>query len=193
MKINFLITLFLLTFSQSFSQFIGSKKIYYGAAYYPEAWDTNQIDRDIRYMKDLNMNVMRIGEFAWSTMEPKEGQYNWSWLHRVIEKLKVNGIDVILGTPTATPPAWMLEKYPEMLLTTSSGEKKVHGARRDCNYASKLYRQKSIEITERMAKEFGSKSSVIGWQTDNEFVLSFDYSAETELLWHQWFCSPQNI
>ena len=186
MKINFLIVFLILFYFQSYSQFIGSKKIYYGAAYYPEAWDTSQIDRDIKYMKDLNMNVMRIGEFAWSTMEPKEGQYNWKWLHRVIEKLKSNGIDVILGTPTATPPAWMLEKYPEMLLTTSSGEKKVHGARRDCNYASKLYRQKSIEIVERMAKEFGSKSGVIGWQTDNEFSLTFDYSPETELLWHQW-------
>jgi len=180
-------TILILSFSiESFGQLIGSKKIYYGAAYYPEAWDSSQIDRDIRYMKDLNMNVMRIGEFAWSTMEPAEGQYNWKWLHRVVDKLKANGIDVILGTPTATPPAWMIEKYPSMLLTTSSGEKKVHGARRDCNYASKLYRQKSIEICKAMAKEFASSPGVIGWQTDNEFSLTFDYSAETELLWHQW-------
>jgi len=186
MKIKLTILAILAFLGTVEAQLIGSKKIYYGAAYYPEAWDSSQIDRDIRYMKDLNMNVMRIGEFAWSTMEPKEGEYNWKWLHRVIEKLKTNGIDVILCTPTATPPAWMLEKYPSMLLTTSSGEIKKHGARRDCNYASKIYRQKSVEICERMAKEFGAKAGVIGWQTDNEFSLSFDYSAETELLWHQW-------
>lgn len=182
----FLLSIICLPNPLNAQQFIGSKKLYYGAAYYPEAWDSSQIDRDIRYMKDLKMNVMRIGEFAWSTMEPKEGQYNFKWLHRVIEKLKANGIDVILGTPTATPPAWMLEKHPDMLLTTSSGERKVHGGRRDCNYASSLYIEKSRQICEAMSKEFGSKPGVIGWQTDNEFGLTFDYSPETEMQWHQW-------
>jgi beta-galactosidase len=181
-----IVILFFLSIKLLLAQTIGLPKIYYGAAYYPEAWDSSQIDSDIRYMKELNMNVMRIGEFAWSTMEPGEGNYNFKWLHRVIEKLKANEIDVILGTPTATPPAWMLEKYPSMLATSSSGEKKRHGGRRDCSYSSKLYRQKSVEICERMAKEFGNKPGVIGWQTDNEFGLSFDYSPETELLWHQW-------
>ena len=165
---------------------IGQKKIYYGAAYYPEAWDESEIDKDIVHMKALNMNVMRIAEFSWSTMEPNEGQYNFGWLHRVIEKLNANGIDVILGTPTATPPAWLIAKHPEMMRTRVDGRKEIHGQRRDCSYTSRVYRQKSVEITAKMASEFGSKPGVIGWQTDNEFNHETDYSDETKGMWHAW-------
>lgn len=165
---------------------IGKKKIYYGAAYYPEAWPATNIESDIQRMKELNMNVMRIGEFAWSSMEPEEGKYNFKWLHDVIDKLHKNGIDVILGTPTATPPAWMLEKYPDMLRVNADGSVRYHGGRRDCSYSSETYRQKSKEICEKMAQEFGKKPNVIAWQTDNEFGFTPDYSKETEAKWHKW-------
>jgi beta-galactosidase GanA len=166
--------------------YIGKKQLYYGAAYYPEAWPITEVDKDIQRMKELNMNVMRIGEFAWSTMEPEEGKYNFKWLHEVVDKLAKNGIDVILGTPTATPPAWMLEKYPDMLRTNPDGSVRYHGGRRDCSYSSETYRRKSIEICEKMAQEFGNKTNVIGWQTDNEFGFTPDYSKETEAKWHKW-------
>lgn len=166
--------------------YIGQNKIYYGAAYYPEAWDEKNIDADIIYMKELNMNVMRMAEFAWSKMEPAEGQYDFAWLHRIIEKLHANGIDVILGTPTATPPAWLGEKYPEIYLTTEDGQRLTHGARRNCSYTSKIYRDYSVRICEKMAEEFGRKPGVIGWQTDNEFSVSPDYSEETRLIWVDW-------
>ncbi len=166
--------------------YLGSNKLYYGAAYYPEAWPMTEVDKDIVRMKELNMNVMRIAEFAWSSMEPEEGKYNFKWLHEVIEKLNKNGIDVVICTPTATPPAWMFEKYPSIALLTENGNTKYHGGRRDCSYSSKIWREKSVQITEAMAKEFGKKPGVIGWQTDNEFNWAPDYSEETKVKWHAW-------
>lgn len=174
-----------LIFSQP-DKYIGQKKLYYGASYYPEAWDFEGIDEDIIRMKELNMNVMRMAEFSWALMEPEEGKYDFLWLHKVIDKLHANGIDVILGTPTATPPAWAGEKYPQIYLTNEEGIHQTHGGRRNCSYTSSKYRELSIKIIERMAKEFGSKPGVIGWQTDNEFGLEYDYSTETEIKWHSW-------
>lgn len=168
------------------AKYIGSQKHYYGAAYYPEAWPESEIDKDIQLMKELNMNVMRIGEFAWSRMEPKEGKYEFAWLHNVIEKLHANGIDVILGTPTATPPIWLAQKHPEMFQINEAGLQMTHGGRRNCSYTSKVYREYSRKICERMAQEFGNKPGVIGWQTDNEFGLSPDYSKETQKQWVKW-------
>lgn len=194
MKKQLLTTFLLISLLQPFSiaaaspklSYIGSQKLYYGAAYYPEVWSESEIDKDIAKMKELNMNVMRMGEFAWSRMEPKEGKYDFGWLHRVIEKLYANGIDVILGTPTATPPIWLAEKHPEIFQINENGIRLTHGARRNCSYTSKIYREYSRKICERMAREFGNKPGVIGWQTDNEFGLSPDYSKETQKQWAQW-------
>ncbi|MCS7003931.1 MAG: beta-galactosidase [Cytophagales bacterium] len=166
--------------------FIGTKKLYYGVAYYPEAWSESEIEKDIALMKDLHMNVVRMAEFAWSKMEPQEGKYDFAWLHRIIEKLHAQGIDVILGTPTATPPAWMWEKYPQIGLMQYNGVRATHGIRRDCSYTSEIYRKKSIQICEKMAQEFGNKPGVIGWQTDNEFGHTPDYSEETKKRFHAW-------
>ena len=168
------------------TEHVGDKKIYYGAAYYPEVWDFKTLDEDIQRMKELHMNVMRIGEFSWNLMEPQEGQFEFDWLHKVIDKLHANGIDVILGTPTATPPIWMWEKYPEIARTHIDGTTTQHGKRRDANYSNPVYMEKSRIIVEKMAKEFGDKEGVIAWQTDNEFHLSYDYSAHTKKLFHQW-------
>lgn len=167
-------------------QYIGQNKLYYGVSYYPEAWDEKNIEDDIARMKELNMNVIRMAEFAWHKMEPQEGQYDFAWLHKIIEKLHANGIDVILGTPTATPPAWLGDKYPEIYVTTEEGQQLTHGARRNCSYTNAVYRRYSVRICEEMAKEFGHKAGVIGWQTDNEFNLSPDYSEETRAIWIDW-------
>lgn len=173
-------------------KYIGKNRIYYGASYYPEAWDEKEIDKDIIRMKELNMNVMRLAEFAWRKMEPTEGNYDFAWLHRIIEKLNQNGIDVILGTPTATPPAWLGEKYPEIYLIEENGTGLTHGARRNTGYTNRIYREYSKLICEKMAQEFGKKPGVIGWQTDNEFNHAPDYSEETRMTWHTWLEKKYN-
>jgi beta-galactosidase len=165
---------------------IGNPKLYYGVAYYPEAYNLKTVDEDIRLMKEFNINVVRMAEFSWSLMEPNEGQYDFKWLHHIVDKLHANGIDVVLGTPTATPPIWMAEKYPDMFVVEETGWRKEHGARRNCNYTHPKYREYSEKITLEMAKEFGKKPGVIGWQTDNEFNFIYDYSDYSKLLWHKW-------
>lgn len=141
---------------------------YLGAAYYPEDWPLEQIDADIALMKDAGMNVMRIGEFAWSRMEPEEGRYDFDWLHFVVEKLGAAAISVIMCTPTCTPPIWLVEKYPEVLFVRSDGKATYHGARRHTCPNSPVYRDHCARIATKMAEEFGQDERIIGWQIDNE-------------------------
>ncbi|MBN2308909.1 MAG: beta-galactosidase [Candidatus Hydrogenedentes bacterium] len=141
---------------------------YLGAAYYPEAWPAEQVDEDIRLMLDAGLNVARIGEFAWSSMEPEEDRYAFDWLHRVVDKLGEAGIATIMGTPTATPPAWLSERYPEILAVGPDGVRAQHGARRHVCPNSPVYRDHCARIVTRLALEFGRDENVIGWQIDNE-------------------------
>lgn len=141
---------------------------YLGAAYYPEDWPLEQIDADIALMKEAGANVMRIGEFAWSRMEPNEGEYDFSWLHLVVDKLGAAGISVVMGTPTATPPIWLTEKHPEILFVRTDGIPVIHGARRHACPNSPVYRDYCTRIVTKMAEEFGQNDTIIGWQIDNE-------------------------
>lgn len=144
------------------------KPPYLGAAYYPEAWPAELVDEDIRLMLEAGLNVARIGEFAWSSMEPEEGRYAFDWLHGVVDQLGAAGIAVILGTPTATPPAWLAERYPEILAVDDAGARAQHGSRRHVCPNSPVYREHCARIAARMGDEFGRDSRVIGWQIDNE-------------------------
>jgi len=141
---------------------------YLGAAYYPEAWPDGLVDEDIALMKQAGLNVVRIGEFAWSRIEPREGEYEFAWLHRVIDKLGEAGIATILGTPTCTPPIWLTEKYPEILAMDDHGRRTHHGARRHACPTSPVYRELAARIVTRMAEEFGKDDRILGWQIDNE-------------------------
>jgi len=142
---------------------------YLGAAYYPELWPEQQVDEDIAHMRELGLNLARVAEFAWAFLEPKEGAYRFDWLHRVVEKLHAAGIATVLCTPTPTPPAWLTEKYPEMLVRRPEGYALVHGSRRHACPTNPRYREYSVRIAERMAREFGAAPGVIAWQTDNEY------------------------
>jgi beta-galactosidase GanA len=141
---------------------------YLGAAYYPEDWPLEQIDEDIALMKSAGLNAARIGEFAWSRMEPEEGHYDFDWLHLVVERLGQAGIAVIMGTPTATPPIWLTGRYPEVLTISDAGVPAQHGGRRHACPNSPAYRRHVERIVTQLAREFGPSDYVIGWQIDNE-------------------------
>lgn len=143
-------------------------KIYLGANYYPEDWDESCIDSDIEKMKECGFNVVRIGEFAWKKDEPKEGQFDFSWLHRVVDKMHAANISVIMGTPTATPPHWLYLKYPDMAVLFQSGQRKSHGGRRHACSCHPGYIHYSSIIVEKLAQEFADDPAIIGWQIDNE-------------------------
>ena len=143
-------------------------KIYLGAAYYPELWDESEIEKDIARCKQTGVNCLRIGEFAWGKMEPKEGEYDFAWILRAVEKLYENGIVTVMCTPTCTPPRWMLNKYPEMRrimpdLIQSDVSSRCHICK-----SSPIAREKNKQIVTQMAKALSGVKGIVGWQIDNE-------------------------
>src|SRR5580700_2392389 len=152
--------------------------MYLGSAWYPEHWPESRWADDVRLMREAGMNVCRIGEFAWSTMEPGEGSYDFGWLERAVALLHANGIAVVLSTPTAAPPAWLTHHHPDTLATEPNGRPAQHGNRCHFNPGSVTYLRYVRRIVEQMAKRFGQDSRVIGWQIDNEYNR-VDYSEDT--------------
>ncbi|MBQ2881869.1 MAG: beta-galactosidase [Clostridia bacterium] len=147
------------------------KKPFLGAAYYPEDWAVSEIDYDISKMKECGVSCARIGEFAWSRLEPKPGEYDFGWLHNVVGKLAEANIDVILCTPTATPPIWLSRMYPDVTVVNDRGISVKHGGRRHCCSNNPHYIKYSRRIVEKMAQEFGSDERIMGWQIDNEIYF----------------------
>ncbi len=141
---------------------------YVGVAYYPEVAG-DEIDRDIRQMKDIGINLVRMGEFAWCRMEPDEGSYDFKWLHQAVDKFSDAGIAVVLCTPTATPPVWLSRKHPEILRINAAGQTIGHGGRRQYCPNSPAYQQFAVQIATKLAGEFDKSSPVVAWQIDNEF------------------------
>ena len=146
------------------------KRPFLGCAYYPEDWADDQLDYDVKMMQKAGITCARIGEFAWRKMEPKPGQFEFDWLHRVIDRLSEAGIAVILGTPTATPPIWLGEEYPDVFVRHTNGTRAQHGGRRHCCSNNPHYLAACDRIVEAMGREFGSDPNVIGWQLDNEIL-----------------------
>ncbi|CEK17222.1 beta-galactosidase [Chthonomonas calidirosea] len=157
--------------------------MYFGNAWYPEHWPEERWPEDVRLMRDLGMNVCRIAEFAWSTMEPIEGHYRLDWLERAVDLLHRNGIAVVLGTPTAAPPAWLTHRYPETLTILPNGRPMQHGNRCHGSPNSPVFVKYSRLIVEQMARRFGKDERVIGWQIDNEYGHA-DYSEEARRQFH---------
>jgi beta-galactosidase len=156
-----------------------------GAAWYPEQWPESQWDKDLSLMEAAHIDVVRVAEFAWSTMEPSEGHYDFGWLDRAIALAAKHHICVVLGTPTAAPPAWLTTKYPETLRFDNEGRRDEHGNRQQFSFTDPKYRQLAHDIAEQMATHFGHNPNVVGWQLDNEYAApSFDPTAREQF--HRW-------
>ena len=108
------------------------KPPYLGVAYYPEDWPDEEMDKDIAKMKEVGITVARIAEFAWHRMEPEPGKFDFTYFHKVVDKLGAAGIGVVLGTPTATPPVWLGKLFPDVFQEHESGRRASHGGRRHC-------------------------------------------------------------
>ena len=138
------------------------KKFYIGAAYYPELWDKSEVDKDIAKMKEYGMNCMRIGEFAWSEMEPKEGEVNLDFFKYVVDKLYENGIYTVLCTPSCTPPRWLFEKYPDAIRVRSIkhvvSSMDVHSRVHLCK-SNPGARYENARIAGEMAKAFAKQGA----------------------------------
>ena len=140
----------------------------FGVDYYPEHWDRTEWEHQADLMKEGGFNTVRMGEFAWKLFEPQEGIYDFSLLDDAIGILEKRGIQVILGTPTAAPPKWLVNKY-DVLLRDRYGRKRSWGSRREYCANSADYQRLSEKIVRKMAEHYRDNKNVIGWQIDNEF------------------------
>lgn len=143
----------------------------HGADYNPEQWmaDKQIWDQDMQLMRQAHCNEMTVGIFSWSTLEPREGEYDFSFLDEIIEKIDKNGGKVILATPSGARPRWLAEKYPEVLRVDAFGNREhIRGRHNHC-YTSAIYREKVRNINEQLARRYGRHPAVIAWHISNEY------------------------
>ena len=150
------------------------KEMTMGTCYYPEHWSRELWQDDLQRMKAVGITVIRVAEFAWNKVEPEEGVFTFDFWDEFMELCKQEEMQVIFGTPTATPPAWLTEKYPEVLNCRQDGVPYRHGARRHYNYNSPKYRELSARIVEKLAQHYGKHPAIVGWQIDNELNCEVD-------------------
>jgi beta-galactosidase len=153
-----------------------------GVCYYPEHWPEERWAIDARMMREAGIGLVRIGEFAWSRLEPEPGRYDFDWLRRAIETLHGEGLDIVLGTPTATPPKWLVDSMPDMLAVDAEGRTRGFGSRRHYCFSHLPYRAECARIVTALAERFGRHPGIVAWQTDNEYgchdtVLSYSKAA----------------
>jgi beta-galactosidase GanA len=159
--------------------------IHLGASWYPEMWPEDEWPKDIARMQEVGFTLIRLFEFAWKRFEPQEGHYDFDWALSILDQLHTAGIQAMIGTPTAAPPAWLTTKYPEVLMTEASGKRQTHGQRKHYNPHSRKYRELARGIVDKMAEHFGDHPAVHSWQIDNE-MSGFDYGEETKRHFHNW-------
>ena len=140
-----------------------------GVCYYPEHWPEEQWAQDASQMVATGLTWVRIGEFGWSRMEPSPGVFTWDWLDRAIEILGSAGLKIILGTPTATPPRWMVDKHPDMLAVDAEGRPRKFGSRRHYDFSHLGYRDECRRIASLMGERYGDNAHIAAWQIDNEY------------------------
>lgn len=156
-----------------------SRRPQLGVCYYPEHWPEHEWANHAKQMVEIGLSYVRVGEFAWSRLEPNPGQYEFDWLRRALDVLHAAGLKVVLGTPTATPPKWLVDKMPDMLAIDENGQVRGFGSRRHYDFSHQGYLAECKRIVTELAKAFGEHPAIALWQTDNEFGChdtSYSYS-----------------
>lgn len=153
-----------------------------GVCYYPEQWPVTSWADDARGMAAMGIRYVRIAEFSWSLIEPEAGRLDWAWLDQTVQTLHAEGLRVVMGTPTACPPKWLVDAQPEILASDAQGRPRGFGSRRHYCFSSPVYRAQSARIVQLMAERYGHHEAVVAWQTDNEYgchdtVLSYSVAA----------------
>ena len=139
-----------------------------GADYYPEHWPRERWAVDAKLMREAGLKLVRMGEFAWNKFEPEEGRYEFGWLDEAMKHLDTNGVRVILGTPSATPTAWQVAKWPDLLPIRSDGTAFSFGIRRHYCPRHEEYLEACGRMAEAMGRHWAGSKQVVGWQIDNE-------------------------
>ena len=158
---------------------------YLGCSYNPEIWGVERVKIDAALMKDVGINMVRIGEFAWSRIEPEEGFFTLDWLHKILDTLGKHGINVLMCTPTAAPPVWLTHNYLETMKQDMHGHSVGHGVRHQCCYSSPKFRELCAAVTEKLTTELGKHKNIIGWQIENEPGCSSYAPCECKICQHR--------
>lgn len=155
-----------------------------GTCYYPEHWPKTQWSEDAKRMADLGLKIVRVGEFAWSRFESRPGDLSFAWMDEAVDILGAHDLNVVMCTPTATPPRWMVDKHPDMLAVDENGHIRKFGSRRHYCFSHQAYRQESARIAQIMAERYCKHQAITAWQIDNEYgchdtVVSYSDAAKT--------------
>jgi len=143
----------------------------HGADYNPDQWlaQPEILQEDLRLMKLANCNVMTVGVFSWTALEPAEGQFTFAWLDKVLDDLAANGAYAVLATPSGAKPAWLSQKYPEILRVERDGVRNRHGQRHNHCFTSPVYREKVRAINTQLAQRYQDHPALIVWHVSNEY------------------------
>ncbi len=163
--VTFLVPILEIIAEPSFDQ------ILYGVAYYHEYMPEERLETDVAMMKEAGITVVRVGESTWSLFEPSEGKFDFAWMDRIIDKFHEAGINVILGTPTYSIPAWLWHKHPEVLIEKRNGEKAYYGIRQNMDISNPTYLFYSERIIRKMMEHYAQHQGIIGYQVDNETII----------------------
>lgn len=144
---------------------------YRGVAYYPEAWPRERWDTDIAMMREAGINLVRMGEFAWSRFEPEDGRFSLDWWEDICARMHAAGISILACTPSATPPVWLSRRHPDCLPVFENGTRPAHGGRRHYCPSSAEYREFCARVNTRIADAVRDNPAVVAWQIDNEIAL----------------------
>lgn len=163
-----------------------------GVCYFPEHWPQSDWPGQASAMRELGIEVVRIGEFSWSCLEPREGEFDWNWLDTALDVLAAADLEVILCTPTACPPSWLVAKHPDILPVDRFGVVRGFGSRRHYAFSSAVYAAECDRIVSAMLDRYGSREEIIGWQIDNEFGChdtSLSYDPATLARFREWLAT----
>ena len=148
-----------------------AKGIRYGGDYNPEQWPRPIWDEDVRLMGEAGVNLVSLGIFSWSSLEPSEGEFSFSWLRELLDLLGNAGIGVDLATPTAAPPPWLSSKYPEILPVDDHGARYSHGSRQHFCVSNPVYLRYARRIVEHLVAAVGDHRTIEMWHVHNEYAV----------------------
>jgi beta-galactosidase len=145
--------------------------ILYGASYYHEYMPYERLEKDIELMKRAGISVVRVGESTWTSWEPREGEFQFAWMDRVVDAMHAAGIKVVMGTPTYSVPPWLYARHPEVMvipLGQVRTPREFYGMRQNMDISHPVYRQYCERVIRKIAERYAKHPGVIGWQIDNE-------------------------